>query len=989
MPSAMVGIDEHGRVMDWLLDAFAVLGEPEIYFVGGFKAEDVVERYPDLRVVFNRAWAETGPVESLGLVPLDPLRTTYVCYADVVFRRSAVERLAEGPAGAVIAVDSQWRRRYDGRSTADLARAEKARLEGHAVVELGSGVSIEAADAEFAGLVRFSPSAMVAATRAIVAGSLPPTAALPALIDHVRAAGIDIHGVDLEGDWAELDARQDLARFVLGTKAESLDRLRRMDHGAVIGALVSFTRERWTADPAGMLDHIGTELPVDRLIVRSSALSEDGWRSSGAGRHESIADVPPDRDRLVDAIESVFASYEDGNPADQVLVQEMVPDVAMSGVVMTRTHALGAPYYVVNFDDASDRTDVVTSGGEARTVVCWRGADHPRNLPVAIAPVLSAAQKIELLVGHDSLDIEFAVTGAGDVHVLQVRPIAMTDRVAPMDDDQVGMAVRSAQRFVAARTDPMPTLLGRSTRYSVMADWNPAEIIGTTPRALATSLYRYVVTDDVWAQQRAEYGYRDVRPCPLLVEIAGHPYIDVRACFNSFVPASVSDDLATRLVEYQLEFLAQHPALHDKVEFEVLVTCLAPGFERHAARLADAGFSAAEIEELRNALGAITRHAFERLPHDLARLADLRTRFRRALPAGTRPLDAAAYELERVRDHGTLLFAHLARSAFVASSLLRGLVELECVTQTRLDEFLATTETVFGRLQADAARVSGGSLVWDAFVEEYGHLRPGTYDITSPCYRDAADEYLRPLVERDEPSTLRSPFSWTAAERSAIEAALQTIGLAADADALDEFVRGAITGREEGKFVFTRPLSNALEALATFGTEIGFDRGDLANVRIADLLLARDALVDPAEFVRRRVVEGVEAHHVTQGVALPGQISDAADLVCFEQVGAEPNYVTALAVQAPVVVGADALDAGVPGCIVLIPSADPGYDWLLARGIAGLITMFGGANSHMAVRAAECSLPAAIGVGEARYESLARAHVIRLDCNARTIAVVR
>ena len=72
-----------------------------------------------------------------------------------------------------------------------------------------------------------------------------------------------------------------------------------------------------------------------------------------------------------------------------------------------------------------------------------------------------------------------------------------------------------------------------------MTDWNPAEIVGTNPKRLASSLYRYLVTDEVWARQRAEYGYRDVRPCPLLVDFVGHPYVDVRASFNSFVPAAL------------------------------------------------------------------------------------------------------------------------------------------------------------------------------------------------------------------------------------------------------------------------------------------------------------------------------------------------------------------------------------------------------------------------------------------------------------------
>ena len=265
--------------------------------MGGYRAEDVVERYPQLRVVFNRAWAETGPVESLALVALDPIRSAYVCYADVVFRRGAVERLAAAPDGVAIAVDTQWRRRYDGRGPGDLEGAEKVRIAGGMVTAIGAGVPTELADAEFAGVLRLSPQAVAAALRAVVAGTLPPTAALPALVEEIRAAGVPVHVVDLAGDWAELDARQDLARFVLGTKAESLERLQPMDHGAVIGALVTCTRSEWERDRHAMLDRIGAELAAERLIVRSSVLSEDGWLASGAGQHESVADVAPDRGR--------------------------------------------------------------------------------------------------------------------------------------------------------------------------------------------------------------------------------------------------------------------------------------------------------------------------------------------------------------------------------------------------------------------------------------------------------------------------------------------------------------------------------------------------------------------------------------------------------------------------------------------------------------------------------------------------------------------
>ena len=50
-----------------------------------------------------------------------------------------------------------------------------------------------------------------------------------------------------------------------------------------------------------------------------------------------------------------------------------------------------------------------------------------------------------------------------------------------------------------------------------------------------------------------------------------------------------------------------------------------------------------------------------------------------------------------------------------------------------------------------------------------------------------------------------------------------------------------------------------------------------------------------------------------------------------------------------------------------MPSADPGFDWIFTRDISGFVTQFGGANSHMAIRASELGIPAVIGAGEALF----------------------
>ena len=101
----------------------------------------------------------------------------------------------------------------------------------------------------------------------------------------------------------------------------------------------------------------------------------------------------------------------------------------------------------------------------------------------------------------------------------------------------------------------------------------------------------------------------------------------------------------------------------------------------------------------------------------------------------------------------------------------------------------------------------------------------------------------------------------------------------------------------------------------------------------------------------------------------------------FEYPSTQPNFVGSSRVTARVINldQEESIDCDLENAIVMIPQADPGYDWLFGRRIAGLITKFGGANSHMAIRAAEFELPAALGIGETRYRALAKSFELELD----------
>ena len=57
-----------------------------------------------------------------------------------------------------------------------------------------------------------------------------------------------------------------------------------------------------------------------------------------------------------------------------------------------------------------------------------------------------------------------------------------------------------------------------------------------------------------------------------MLTLGGQPYIDVRASFNSFLPANLPTPIRTKLVNAWLDRLEAHPEFHDKVEFDIAQT---------------------------------------------------------------------------------------------------------------------------------------------------------------------------------------------------------------------------------------------------------------------------------------------------------------------------------------------------------------------------------------------------------------------------------
>jgi phosphohistidine swiveling domain-containing protein len=788
--------------------------------------------------------------------------------------------------------------------------------------------------------------------------------------------------------------------FKFGNKAETLASLAKFVSFFHLPQSMSFAVEEWQSNAEGVLAHIQSEfadLPL--LAVRSSAMSEDGHDKSMAGAFTSRLNVSrADRVSLVAAIEEVISSYEEKREDNRVLVQAMIGDIDASGVITTRCISDGSPYYVFNYDDLSGRTDTVTGGtGAHKAVLIHRDAPVEYIYSPRVLLMYKLAHELENICGQIPLDIEFCIDRIGQAYVLQVRPISTASKWPRDFDSDVDVALARIENQMSLLSGPCPGLSGNKTSFGTMPDWNPAEILGPAPRQLAVSIYEFLVTNSVWRDARQIMGYRALPQKPLMVRFAGIPYIDIRCSLNSFLPASLNADIGDRLVDGWIGHLDQASELHDKIEFEVVQTALDFNFDSVARDNLSSILQANQLAQFRDALQDLTAGCINFGPSGsfalaetlLARLGMLQQQGDRSLRDPHDALLRAASLLNRCESLGTLAFSVFARHAFIGEALLRSARDRGAISNDRYQVFKRSISTVASDLGEALNAVTAGDATPEEFMRRFGHLRPGTYDIRSLRYSDRPEMFAADKVQRQ---VTHEPFELSAKEKSAIGALLGESGFDhLDANYLFDYIRRGAVSREYSKFVFTRDLSNALEAIKVWGRGEKLTSDDLSFVELETLFKLLYSRTGPnIEELRNSIDRAREEHRVSSALRLSYLIRTPADVRVVAVQRSAPNFVTSKNVEGQIIVISSALAGTIDlsGKIVCIESADPGYDWIFLRDIKGLITKYGGANSHMAIRSAELGVPAAIGCGEVAFNQALVASAAELRCEDRILRFV-
>ena len=776
--------------------------------------------------------------------------------------------------------------------------------------------------------------------------------------------------------------------FLKKSKADVIEELKAKKLKFNIPLTLSFTIHDWNNKKELILDTIIKKFNKKKHIaIRSSSRSEDSKNESQAGKFLSFLNTPTrNRIKIISTINLVIKSYKNKKKLnDQVFVQEMISNTSVSGVIFTKDLDTGLNYYVINYDDISGKTDTVTSGKgiySNRTLFIFKGYKKKIKSP-RFKKLIECVVDLEKKIKNNEIDIEFAITKKLKIFLLQARPISTSRNWTAIDFKTHKKCLFNGEKNLKKIFIKPKNVLGNNTILGQMPDWNPVEMIGKHPSELSYSLYRKLITDKTWGKARTIMGYRKMSNFNLMHRICGQPYIDTRLSLNSFLPKTLPEKISKKLVNYGINQLKLAPQHHDKIEFEISNPSFAFDSNEKISKRLYKHLTKKEIKIFTNILKNFTQDLIiENSPFSLSvvskKIEYLKDQYKEFNTSKIKDLPKL---IKLCKDYGTLNFSIAARHGFVAITFLNSLINTKILSRAQGEEFEQSLNTITKKMLFDQYLVGKKKLSVKNFMEKYGHLRPGSYDITSKRYDQINNFNFN--ISKDK--IKKTTFKLSIIQKKKIDKLLKMNGFKnMNHETFFKYLGDAISLREYAKFIFTKYLSLILEIIANYGNTKEISRNELSNLNISNFLNLKS--YKNIKNLKKLSQKNFKNYLINKKVKLPLLIHDSSNIRVIPYQVSSPNFITHKKIKGPLLLNPDLnRTKNLTNKIILIENADPGYDWIFGYEIAGLVTKYGGINSHMSIRCSELSIPAAIGCGEQIFSNLINNRSIYLDCSSSVI----
>ena len=711
-----------------------------------------------------------------------------------------------------------------------------------------------------------------------------------------------------------------------------------------------------------------------RLAIRSSSINEDTSKTSNAGKYKSFLNIYSNNEsQISEKILEVIESYKNNNKKNEIIIQEMLKNVKMSGVCTTIDIHNYLPVTTINYHKGYN-TEIVTSGKEnsySISVADIKFLDK-KNI---FYKLLVEVNKLKKIFKNEFLDIEFAFDKLNKLHILQVRELVISKKRKLVNRKFYFQNLKRLEKKILKLKEKNYDLLGNTNYFGVMPDWNPAEIIGSKPRPLALTLYKELITDHVWAEHRDRYGYRNVKMHHLMTSFFGTPFVDVRVDFNSWVPKNLSTKFSNKLVNFYLDKFKKNKFYHDKIEFKIIFSCFTPNTDTRLKKELTNNFTKKEIFEFKKELKGITKVAIKESAEDLKKIENLKIIIDKVSKSKINNISKIYYLIEECKRNGTIAFAGLARCGFIAIDILNSLVDEKILSISEKNKFLNSIKNIATKVNNEHVKLSKAK-----FCKINGHLRPNTYNITTPNYKEGYNLYFN---TRKNFIDKKVKFFFSNKQKNYIKNFLRKNKFNLNIEQFINFLKNSIYSREYSKFIFTKCIDLIFENLISFGNKYKITREELSYLDIGSVINLNDNLdsISIINNLRDKIKNNKIIYKSNSLMHLPEVVTSIKDLYISEKNIMGGNFITQKNIFGKIFELNNIRETNkLENKIVLIESADPGYDFIFSKKIKGLITKYGGQNSHMSIRCSELAIPAAIGVGDEIYNHLKNKKYINLDC---------
>lgn len=759
----------------------------------------------------------------------------------------------------------------------------------------------------------------------------------------------------INGNVMECTNYKDYINFLFLSKSHALKNLNFKN--ITINKFLSFTFYEWQNDRKNLIKKIKLNY-YNNLIVRSSASSEDQISGSNAGVFLSLPNIKNSKLPLTKAISSVFNSYKKKTYNEYVIVQNMQNNFDLSGVIFSRAIENSNPYFIINAVNKNQGdTSSITSGKSDKEIKIIIYKDS-KIFPKKFYNLITYIKYVEQTTGIESLDCEFAINKNKTI-IFQIRPLLIKNKSIENNLKlNIAKEVRKLKNYKNTSEE-------KKILLSVMTDWNPAEIIGKNAFPLSIFLYKYLVLKKNWYIQRLINGYSTIKNKSLFFQIGNTLYIDIYKSFKSFIPNNINSKLKKKLLYLYAKKILKNNYMHDKIETEVVISNLSNCFKKKSSQYY---LNNQEKNSLQNAIKKINIKIkklifinYQTLEHLNNKSIKLFKKFK-----NSHNINDAKQVLDITKKEYILPFAHLARGGFVSKYLLNGFFN-----QKKVGEIISSVKTISSQYRYDMNELSRKK-----FLSKYFHIVPNTYDFTSVLGRQKYS-----LINNKDSSNINNLNIEKFLKNISIKK-LQHLGFQ-NKNEFVEFVKASIKGREYAKYIFTRNIYLYFLILKNWAKKnnIKYNTINYINENIFNLIQKKFSIKE----IKNKILQSQKKYNKYSTLLLPDFINKIEDLYYFQEINSRPTFIGKSIVSKTIHFSSKIKNSKLfKDKIVLIQNADPGYEFLFHLGIKGIITKYGGSNSHMAIRSHELKLSSVIGAGHL-FDKIKNNQLVKIDVTNKII----